>query len=387
MRFVTDYGKGILGKPDSPEMWNNIISYIPDAVLLKKDIKILCVAFGHGTEADVIVKRMIALGRTSQEVKNSIYLLDKYSVFTKDAIRKGYTNVIKADFLEWNTSTKFDVIVGAPPFQDGAKSGGQNKVYNFFAKKSLELLDDNGMLLFITPTSVLKRSKRFSVIGLPGLKYVDFTANNYFDTGVKICSWVVDKTYVGNVTVKCAVSTDSITINSVIYDYSEIDKKFGKLYEALRKFTKDSNNRMFKHNSIDMSKCRSAVQDEVFQYPIYKLNSDGSSTICQYNSVKPKLHGKRSLTVAISKKFDESMTADNDLDYDMTNISTPVTSDIEIENIKSFLFSDYFRNHVAQWKKVDGYGWNYATLYLPVFDKTKKWTSEEVKTFLEDFIK
>ena len=387
MRFVTDFGKGILGKPDSAEMWRDIISYIPDIVLLKKDIKILCVAFGHGTEADVIVKRMLDLGVDASEIKKSVYLLDKYSVFTKDATRRGYKNVIKQDFMEWKSNMKFDVIVGNPPYQDGTKEGGQNKIYNFFAKKSLELLEDDGMLLFITPTSVLKRSKRFSVIGLPGLKHVDFTANEHFNVGAKICSWVVDKTYSGNVTVKCAVSTDSVTSNSVIYDYSEVDKEFGKLYEALRKFTKDTTKRMFKHNSIDMSKCRSNVQDKEFQYPVYKLNSDGTSTICQYNSTKPKLHGKRSFTVAISKKFDESMTEDNDLDYDMTNISTPVSTDVEVKNIKSFIFSDYFRNHVEQWKKVDGYGWNYATLYLPVFDKTRSWTNEEVKKFLEDFIK
>ena len=387
MRFVTDLSKGILGKPDSVEVWEQIVSSIPDEIFLKKDLKILNVACGHCTEADIIVKRMLALGRTLSDIKDSVYVLDKYSVFTKDALRKGYTNVYKSDFLDKEFDMKFDVIIGNPPYQDGTKDGGQNKIYNFFAKKSLELLNEDGMLLFITPTSVLKRSKRFSVIGLPGLKYVDFTANEHFSVGAKICSWVVDKTYTGDVTVKCAVGTDSINSNNVIYDYSEIDKDFGKLYEALRKFTKDTSTRMFKHNSIDMSNCRSNVQDNVFQYPVYKLNSDGSSTICQYNSVKPKLHNERSFTVAISKKFDESMTADNDLDYDMTNISTPVSSDTEVENIKSFLFSEYFRNHVDQWKKVDGYGWNYATLYLPAFDKTKPWTNAEVKTFLEDFVK
>lgn len=387
MRFVTDLNKGILGKPDSTKMWEDVISNIPDDILLKSNLKILCVAFGHGTEAGVIVNRMIALGRTPTEIKDSMYLLDKYKVFTKDALRKGYTNVIKADFLDWETDMKFDVIVGNPPYQDGTKEGGQNKIYNFFAKKSLSLLTETGTLSFITPTSVCKRSKRFSIIGLPGLKNVDFTANEHFNVGAKICSWTVDKNYTGDVTVKCLSSTDIVSSDSVIYDYNEIDRDFGVLYQALRKATKDTTNRMFSHNSIDMTKCRSQTQDSVFKYPVYKLNSDGSSTICQYNSVKPKLYAQRSFTVAISKKFDESMTVVDDLDYDMTNVSTPVNSIDEVKNIKSFIFSDYFRNHVEKWKKVDGYGWNYATLYLPVFDKTKYWTNEEVKQFIESHVR
>ena len=136
MRF--DLSKGILGKPDSTDMWETIISNISDELLLKKNLKILCVACGHAAEAKVIAKRMLALGRTIQEVKDSIYLLDKYSIFTKDAIRKGYTNVIQADFLEWETDMIFDVVVGNPPYQDGSKEGGQNKIYNQFSKKAIE---------------------------------------------------------------------------------------------------------------------------------------------------------------------------------------------------------------------------------------------------------
>ena len=193
MRFVTDLSKGILGKPDSVEVWEQIISSIPDETFLKKDLKILNVACGHCTEADIIVKRMQALGRTAADIKDSIYLLDKYSVFTKDALRKGYTNVIQADIIEWDTDMKFDVVVGNPPYQDGTKEGGQNKIYNVICKRSMSLLKEDGTIAFITPTSVLKKSKRFSLIDQPGLKHVDFDADNFFDVGISICSWIVDK--------------------------------------------------------------------------------------------------------------------------------------------------------------------------------------------------
>tara|TARA_R110000868_G_scaffold214327_1_gene464401 strand:- start:523 stop:1686 length:1164 start_codon:yes stop_codon:yes gene_type:complete len=116
MRFVTDYGKGILGKPDSVEMWSEIISNIPNEVFLKKDVKFVFPACGHCTEADLIAKKIIALGNPVQEVKDRFILIDKYSVFTKDALRKGYTNVITGDFLETDMG-KLDgciVLMNAP---------------------------------------------------------------------------------------------------------------------------------------------------------------------------------------------------------------------------------------------------------------------------------
>jgi hypothetical protein len=61
-----------------------------------------------------------------------------------------------------------------------------------------------------------------------------------------------------------------------------------------------------------------------------------------------------------------------------------------VDNIKSFIFSDYFKAHSQRWKDLDGYGYNYALKHLPPFDKTKSWTNEEVKDFIEshsiDFI-
>ena len=58
----------------------------------------------------------------------------------------------------------------------------------------------------------------------------------------------------------------------------------------------------------------------------------------------------------------------------------------EINNIKSFLFCDYFINHSKKWKELDGYGFNDCLKYIPPFDKTKSWDSDSVKQFLEGFL-
>lgn len=117
MRFVTDLSKGILGQADSVELWSEIISYIPDSVLLKPGVRILNVACGHGTEVVLIAKRMLALGISKEAVNDASYLIDKYNVFTNHAKAKyGFKNVITADFLTWKTDMKFDVVIGNPPY-------------------------------------------------------------------------------------------------------------------------------------------------------------------------------------------------------------------------------------------------------------------------------
>ncbi len=120
MKFAVDLSKGVLGSADSTELWTEIVSHIPDSVLLTPNVRILSVACGHCTEAVIIAKRMLALGISKEAVRDSIWLIDKYNVFTNHAkLAYGFTNVITADFLEWETDMKFDVIVGNPPYLKG----------------------------------------------------------------------------------------------------------------------------------------------------------------------------------------------------------------------------------------------------------------------------
>jgi len=151
MRFVTDLNKGILGKADPKELWSEIISAIPNDLFVKKDFKILVTACGHGSEAEVIIKHMLSLGITSQEANDSIFVLDKYKVFTNDMTRKGFKNVIKADFLTWETDMKFDVVVGNPPFKDPR---GKNAIYQHFYNKSYSVVKQDGYVALVTPPTL-----------------------------------------------------------------------------------------------------------------------------------------------------------------------------------------------------------------------------------------
>jgi SAM-dependent methyltransferase len=153
MKFATDLRKGILGGSDSPELWTDIISNISDSTLLQPNVRILVVACGHGTEAVLLAQRMMALGMSKNAVNKSIWLIDKYQVFTNHAkLVYGFRNVITEDFLNWTTDMKFDTIVGNPPYQDPT---GQNTLYPKFYAKAVELVKPDGYIAMITPPAII----------------------------------------------------------------------------------------------------------------------------------------------------------------------------------------------------------------------------------------
>ena len=143
---------GIFDKPDSEELWTEIIDQIPDDVLLKPDIKILNVACGYGTEANVIIKRMRNLGLSDDHINNSIYVLDR-TIWATNRIRilGGFNNVIRADFLTWETDMKFDIVVGNPPY----KIDGDSSYYTKFIEKSGKVLSEDGLIAFVVPNRFL----------------------------------------------------------------------------------------------------------------------------------------------------------------------------------------------------------------------------------------
>jgi len=368
---------------------SDILDQLPESVWTSKKTTFLDPALGGGQFVRAIERRLRAYGHKKLNIRKRVFGFEVSNLHIHFAVNKynllgQYALKTYDQFLKMDHDMKFDVIVGNPPYQDGTLDGGQNKIYNQFSKKALELLSDDGVMAFVTPTSILKMSKRFSLVNMDGLKIVDFRANNYFTVGINICWWMVDRNYSGDVTVYNNTGVTTQPNTNVIYDYSIVDKDFATLYEALKRATDTPSKRMFKQNNFgDASR---KVRSKDFTYKLHKIE-DNKIKITYWSSRVPYCHSQNKISIGMTKMLTNDACYVGKENFDSGYMIIDVKDETEVENIKSFILSDYFIEHSNKWKKLDGYGYNYALKYLPPFDTSKKWSSAKVKAFLESYVK
>ena len=278
----------------------------------------------------------------------------------------------------------FDLIVGNPPYQDGSKNGGQNKIYNQFSKNAIDVT--SRYVSFITPTSVCRKSKRFSIVGQSGLKYVDFTADDHFKVGIDVCHWTVDKRHTGDVTVKCSDgSIHEVKSGKEIYDLSKIDKQILKVYEGVMNHTvslNKSNNRMFIRNNHGPAFSDKKTEEHI--YPTYS-NNRGIEKIT-YTKRIPVFHGKKKIIISNTKALNAETLIVDTKDYGPSYFAYEVKNNKELDSIKSFVLTEYFLKLYKEFRNIRG-GINSVLInYCPKFDTSKIWTNEEVKVFFESYV-
>lgn len=387
-----------------------MLDTLPKEYWTNKDLKWLDPAVGIGNFPSAILDRlMIGLNnaipnedeRRKHILEEMLYMCDistknlflLYQLFDRN--NEFNLKVHRGSFLDENFSDKmnewgvdkFDVIIGNPPYQDGSKEGGQNKIYNDFCKKSLSLINDSGKVLFITPISVLKKSKRFTLISKKGLKLVDFRSDNFFNVGIKTCFWLFDRKYELDIVKVVSKNNEKNNFNIIdeIIDISEIDIEFFKIKKRLKEVASSPDKRMFLQNSVDATNGRSNIQTDIFKYPVFKIKSGGGDKeLVQFNKPKPKLNGLKKIIFPLTKSVNSYIIDDND--YDVNHMFIDVENSEQSDNILSFILSQYFLNHCEKWKKSDGYGFNNALKFLPPFDKNISWDDNRVKNFIESFL-
>lgn len=355
MKFVTDLSKGILGRPDSEELWNEINSYVPDEMLLKPDFRALVVACGHCTEAILLVKRMQSLGIPNSRIQDAIWVLDKYQVFTNQARCLGFKHVITSDFLSWDAKgMKFDLCLGNPPYQINIR----NKIWVSFAEKAIGLLKPNGIIVFITPNAWKKNlgdyKKIYNLLSQNLIEMKDCN-DSFPGIGEDIGYWIYSK-------------DPAVPKIKVEFDESIIERIFNKV-----KKTGDFwHYRDFTSTTFEFSR----TKNEIFSYPVYQ-------TASQMVYVKPseiKYFGWKVL-INNSGYFPSSP---NDTKYCMVSDSIgagggsfgiKVNSEQEGYNVLSWVTSKLYRCIVNK-KKTSGF--NQIFVSLTHLGADKMWTDAEL---------
>lgn len=143
-----------------PDLIKEMLDKLPSSVWKNKDYKWLDPANGIGNFPMIVYFKLmkeldcIPLSeRSDYIIKNMLYMVElnpknveiSRKIFGKDA------NIYCNDYLKFNLSEKFDVVMGNPPFQ----GSGRKKPYIQFIDKSINHLNEGGYLLFVTPKMAL----------------------------------------------------------------------------------------------------------------------------------------------------------------------------------------------------------------------------------------
>jgi hypothetical protein len=375
MKLVTDLSKGILGNPDSPEMWQEITSHITDSMLLKPGIRILNVACGHCTEAVILAKRMLALNISKKDVQKSIWLIDKYHVFTNHAAATyGFKNVVTADFMSWNTKMKFDIVVGNPPYQAPPEIENSKKLYLDFVKKSITLLTDHGKAYFITPQAILVDSKITNSNKLLSnhLEMVNYHANEYFNVGQKVIAWCYSMDPVTNITVIDKTIRRVNSLDQVSSDDNQM------LLSILNKVD-------YQKNGHSKLKILEASDKQYIAKENLYLNKKANSieVIChyannpiQYCDEKYAYSPGWQLIIPYIGGWDNGCKISNKPTSKSVFVNKDSLTKAELETLKTYVESKLIKFCVLQFAKIKP-AMGYAFLRrLPDINLSKKWTDK-----------
>jgi adenine-specific DNA-methyltransferase len=144
-------------------------------------LNILEPSFGSGQFIDSAIK---LLGKKKSANIIGVELLKELY----DEVKKKYSSnknikLLNQDFLTWKTEDKFDLIVGNPPYFEKSLNNEEKKtfkeiilgrvnIYSLFIYKCIQLLEPDGRLIFVIPTSLLS-SKYFEKLRF----YINKTCN------------------------------------------------------------------------------------------------------------------------------------------------------------------------------------------------------------------
>jgi SAM-dependent methyltransferase len=133
-----------------------MVDSIPNEFWRRKNIKILDSCCGNGNFPAYLV--------TKTDLSN-IYFND-INIKRIDNIKKYFgcnVNLSEQDFLKFDEKNKFDLIVSNPPyalFSNGKRASKNHNLSRAFLEKAINLVNDNGYILFILPNNWMSYADR-----------------------------------------------------------------------------------------------------------------------------------------------------------------------------------------------------------------------------------
>lgn len=157
-------------EPTPIDCVEEMISKIPESFWKNKNIKILDPCCGCGNFLFVIYYKLLKYHDREHILTKMLYFND-LNLKRINVMREIFDydlNIYNEDFLEINITEKFDLIVANPPYakllENGKRASKNHNLIGLFIKKSLELINPGGLLLYITPDNWMSCADRNTLI-------------------------------------------------------------------------------------------------------------------------------------------------------------------------------------------------------------------------------
>jgi len=340
---------------------NEMLDKLPKEVWKNKNLKWLDPATGMGNFPIAVYLRLIETlkevivnekERKKHILENMLYMseLNKKNVLICKQIFD-INNEYKLNIYEGNSLNvdynkefkvkQFNIIVGNPPYQD-SNATGDNKLYLDFTKKSLDILINNGLLLFITPRNILEylllvEKNRKYIDDFYQLKYLAIeTSNKHFPkVGSTFAYFLIEKKiYYEKTIIEYMYCNKIETIKIMLEKGFKIPRVLTKLdIEILSQLTSKTNNYILHDFMFDNKTQR-----------IRKQHIDKNIvSIKETDKNKIKIIDTINKTTPFPGKYYYYNLKDNDFNKDKLILSKKGYLMPYVDKTKSYTYSDNFK--------------------------------------------
>ena len=191
-------------EPTPIDCITEMITKIPNELWKNKDLSILDPCCGNGNFSIPIIFELLKYHDKKTILEkilefndiNESRLENVRSVFCSEKYNLQITN---HDFITFNTTKKYDLIVANPPYakllENGKRASKNHNLIKDFIEKALSQLKPNGYLLFITPDNWMSYADRnvlIQIITSLQIIYLDIhTAKKYFKKIGSSFTWYI----------------------------------------------------------------------------------------------------------------------------------------------------------------------------------------------------